>query len=122
MTRTRDSTHVDTVGEKHGRVVLTWRLHWNTRPILHDGPRRWPAVKMAVLFGGATPRNPPIMGGYPPPHTPLALGRTCGDAGHGGDAGDVGVPRALPRDQDLRPGAAAAGARGTAGRPVHQRP
>src|SRR5438270_5933873 len=75
MTRPRDSTHVDTVGEKHGRVVLTWRLHWNTRPILHDGPRRWPAVKMAVLFGGATPRNPPIMGATRPPIPPSPLGR-----------------------------------------------
>jgi hypothetical protein len=26
MTRTRDSTHVDTVGEKYGKVVLTWLL------------------------------------------------------------------------------------------------
>jgi len=24
MTRTRDSTHVDTVGEKCRRIVLTW--------------------------------------------------------------------------------------------------
>ena len=57
MTRTRDSTHVDTVGEKYaGRGC-------------------------AVYSGGD------------------------GDPDPGGHAGNVGLPRPFPRDQDLRPGA-----------------
>jgi DNA-binding Lrp family transcriptional regulator len=31
--------------------------------------------KLALLAGGTTPQTPPIMGGCPPPHSPLAPGR-----------------------------------------------
>ena len=159
MTRARDSTHVDTVGENCGWVVLTSGLPGkrdrDNDPI-HDGPRLPRPVKIVTVLSGGVP-DPRTGGRTGRTHAPNRgraahtrarwsrsrrggrPGRTrdqlrrpgCGgafdtrgasDPGDGGDAGDVGVPRASHRDQDVRPGAAPARARGAAGRPVHQGP
>jgi imidazolonepropionase-like amidohydrolase len=50
MTEARDSTHVDTVGEKDGRVVLNLKPPCErTGLVIHDGLRTYRAVKIVTI-------------------------------------------------------------------------
>src|SRR5271165_3966888 len=56
MTGARDSTHVDTVGEKCGRVVLNLGPPSRTQLVIHDGPGRRRPVKIITITSAVSIR------------------------------------------------------------------
>src|SRR5271165_3009 len=56
MTGARDSTHVDTVGEKCGRVVLNLGPPSRTQLVIHDGPGRRRPVKIITITAAVSIR------------------------------------------------------------------